>query len=34
MARIIDFAIKILIVGGLFGLFIGLSLVLELTFIR
>jgi hypothetical protein len=34
MAKIIDFAIKILIVGGLFGLFIGLSLVLELTFIR
>jgi len=34
MAKIIDFAIKILIVGGLFGLFVGLSLVLELTFIR
>jgi len=34
MARIIDFAIKILIIGGLFGLFLGLALVLELTFIR
>jgi hypothetical protein len=34
MARIIDFAIKILIIGGLFGLFLGLSLMLELTFIR
>jgi hypothetical protein len=34
MARIINIAIKILIIGGLFGLFLGLSLVLELTFIR
>jgi hypothetical protein len=34
MTRFIDFAIKILIIGGLFGLFIGLALVLELTFIR
>jgi hypothetical protein len=34
MAKIIDFAIKILIVGGLFGLFLGLALVLQLTFIR
>jgi hypothetical protein len=34
MTRFIDFAIKILIVGGLFGVFLGLSLVLELTFIR
>ena len=34
MAKILDFAIKILIIGGLFGLFLGLSLVLELTFIR
>jgi hypothetical protein len=33
MTRFIDFAIKILIIGGLFGLFIGLALVLELTFI-
>lgn len=34
MAKFIDFAIKILIIGGLFGLFLGLSLMLELTFIR
>jgi len=34
MAKFIDFAIKILIIGGVFGLFLGLSLVLELTFIR
>jgi hypothetical protein len=34
MARFINFAIKILIIGGLFGLFLGLALVLELTFIR
>lgn len=34
MAKFIDFAIKILIIGGIFGLFLGLSLMLELTFIR
>jgi len=34
MAKFIDFAIKILIIGGVFGLFLGLSLMLELTFIR
>ena len=34
MTRILNFAIKILIIGGLIGLFIGLALVLELTFIR
>ena len=34
MAKLINIAIKILIIGGLFGLFLGLSLVLELTFIR
>jgi len=34
MAKFINFAIKILIIGGVFGLFLGLSLMLELTFIR
>jgi hypothetical protein len=34
MTRILDFAIKILIIGGFFGLFLGLALVLQLTFIR
>ena len=34
MIRFIDFAIKILIVSGFLGIFIGLSLVLELVFIR
>ncbi|CAB5222667.1 hypothetical protein UFOVP367_31 [uncultured Caudovirales phage] len=34
MEKIINIAIKILMVGGLFGLFLGLSLVLELAFIR
>jgi hypothetical protein len=34
MVKILDFAIKILIVSGIFGLLLGLSLVLELTFIR
>jgi hypothetical protein len=34
MARIIDIAIKILMIGGFFGLLLGLSLVLELAFIR
>ena len=34
MAKFIDIAIKILIIGGVFGLFLGLSLMLELTFIR
>ena len=34
MTKIIDIAIKILIVGGIFGLLIGLSLMLELAFIR
>lgn len=34
MVKFIDFAIKILIIGGVFGLFLGLSLMLELTFIR
>ena len=34
MTKIIDIAIKILIVGGVFGLLIGLSLMLELVFIR
>lgn len=34
MTKIIDIAIKILIVGGVFGLLIGLSLMLELAFIR
>jgi hypothetical protein len=29
-----NFAIKILIIGGFFGIFLGLSLMLELTFIR
>jgi hypothetical protein len=34
MAKVINFAIKLLIIGGLIGLFIGLSLMLELAFIR
>ena len=34
MAKFINIAIKILILGGLFGLFLGLSLMLELAFIR
>lgn len=34
MARIIDIAIKILIIGGVLGLLIGLSLVIELFLIR
>jgi hypothetical protein len=34
MARILDFAIKILMIGGIFGLLLGLSLVIELTLIR
>ena len=34
MVRILDFAIKILMIGGIFGLLLGLSLVLELAFIR
>jgi len=34
MTKFINFAIKILIVGGFFGLFLGLAVVLELTFIR
>jgi hypothetical protein len=34
MAKIIDFAIKILIFGGIFGLVCGIDLVLQLTFIR
>ena len=34
MARILDFAIKILMIGGFFGLLLGLSLVIELLLIR
>lgn len=34
MAKFIDIAIKILMIGGVFGLLLGLSLVLELAFIR
>lgn len=34
MIKIIDIAIKILMIGGVFGLLIGFALVLELTFIR
>jgi hypothetical protein len=34
MARILDIAIKLLIIGGVIGFFLGLSLVLELVFIR
>ena len=34
MARIIDIAIKILMIGGVLGLLLGLALVLELAFIR
>jgi len=34
MVKFIDFAIKILMIGGVFGLLLGLSLMLELVFIR
>lgn len=34
MEKIINIAIKILMVGGVFGLLLGFSLVLELAFIR
>jgi len=34
MARFIDIAIKILMIGGVLGLLLGISLVLELVFIR
>jgi hypothetical protein len=34
MSNILNFAIRILIVGGFIGILIGLSLVLELVFIR
>jgi hypothetical protein len=34
MTRFIDFAIKILIFGGIFGLVSGIDLVLQLIFIR
>lgn len=34
MEKIINIAIKILMVGGIFGLLLGFSLMLELTFIR
>jgi hypothetical protein len=34
MSKIIDFAIKLLMIGGIIGLLLGLSLVLELIFIR
>jgi hypothetical protein len=34
MVSFINIAIKILILGGFLGLLLGLSLVLELTFIR
>lgn len=34
MVRILDIAIKILIIGGIFGLLLGLSLLIELTLIR
>jgi hypothetical protein len=34
MVKILDFAIKLLIIGGIIGFFIGMSLVLELVFIR
>jgi hypothetical protein len=34
MARIINIAIKILMIGGFFGLLLGLSLVIELMLIR
>lgn len=34
MARFINIAIKILMIGGAFGLLLGFSLVLELAFIR
>jgi hypothetical protein len=34
MTKILDFAIKILMIGGIFGLILGIALVLELAFIR
>jgi hypothetical protein len=34
MVKILDFAIKLLIIGGIIGFFIGMFLVLELVFIR
>ena len=34
MEKIINIAIKILMVAGVFGLLLGLSLMLELAFIR
>jgi hypothetical protein len=34
MEKIINIAIKILMVGGVFGLLLGFSLMLELAFIR
>lgn len=34
MEKIINIAIKILMIGGVFGLLLGFSLVLELAFIR
>jgi len=34
MTRIIDIAIKILMIGGVLGLLLGLALMLELAFIR
>ena len=34
MIKILDFAIKILMITGFFGLLLGLSLVLELVLIR
>ena len=34
MDRILNFAIKILMIGGVFGLLLGVSLMLELVFIR
>jgi len=34
LEKIINFAIKLLMIGGAIGLLLGLSLVLELAFIR
>lgn len=34
MVKILDFAIKLLIIGGFMGLLYGLSLTLEVTLIR
>jgi hypothetical protein len=34
LEKIINFAIKLLMIGGVIGLLLGLSLVLELAFIR